>query len=117
MSKRHRREELVRPDGLLTALRDVFPDFGDEELAQDVRVGDANLHTIMTEFSSTFRPTSAEPSQLAALASLIGASVTVSDELENAFGTCFLEHLRQIDKGGALWTHFSPDVKAYVRAL
>jgi hypothetical protein len=114
MATRYRREDLVRPDGLLTALRDLFPDFGDEDLAQDVRAGGASLHTVMMEFSSTFQAASAQPSQLAGLAALIGQCVSIPDELESAVGTCLLEHLRQIDKSRALWTRLSPEVRTHI---
>ena len=116
MGPSYRREDLARPDALMTALRSLFPDFGDDELSQEVRSGDANLHTVMREFSSSFSAASAEPSQLTGLASLIGECIAASDDLENAVGTCFLEHLRQIDKGGLLWKRLSPEVKAYVGA-
>lgn len=114
MTTNYRREDLERPDGLLTALRSLFPNFGDQELLREVRSGEANLHAVMQEFSSSFRAASTEPSQLAGLACLIGQCVSARDDLENAVGTCFLEHLRQIDKGGLLWKRLSPEVRAYV---
>ena len=116
MAEKYLREVLTSPHGLLSALRDRFPSFGDEELWVDVLGGDADLHTVMREFSSYFEAPAAEPSQLAGLASLISQCVAVPDELENAVGTCFLEHLRQTDRCGTLWKCLSPDVKAYVRA-
>lgn len=115
MAVRYQREDLTSPAGLLSALQDLFPDFGDEELLEEVRSGDANLHTVMSDFSSSFNASSAEQSQLAGLASLISQCVAIPDRLENAVGTCFLEHLRQIDGGAFLWKCLSPEVKAYVR--
>lgn len=116
MAKQYPREELATPVGLLTALQDLFPDFSDDELAKDIRSGEASLHTVMREFSSAFRAASTKPPQLAGLASLVGQCVSASDELENAVDTCLLEHLRQIDKGGVLWAYLSPEVRAHVRA-
>lgn len=110
------RVDLVTPLGLMSALRDLFPDFGDEELEQEVQAGEASLHTVMREFLTSFRPAEREEKQLNRLASLVSQCVSMTDDLENAVGTCFLEHLRQVDKGRAFWKYLSPEVKEYVRA-
>jgi hypothetical protein len=115
MAVTHQREELVSPGGLLAALRSLFPTFGDEELLREISTGDASTHTVLMEFSGSFDAASAEPSQLAGLASLLRQCVAVPDCLENAAGTCFLEHLHQTDKRGLLWKLLSPVVFAYVR--
>ena len=106
----------MSPQGLLSALRGWFPQFGDGELLNEVETGEANLHTVMREFSS-FDFTSGTERQLTGLAALRRECVAETDLLENACGTCFLEHLRQIDKRKALWNVLPAEVQAYVRAL
>jgi hypothetical protein len=115
MAVRFTRDELASPASLLAALQALFPDFGDEELAADIQSGEANLHTIMMEFASFFRAAAAKPAQLSGLASLMGQCVAATDELENAVGTCFLEHVRQTDRPGIFWKCLSPDVKTYIQ--
>src|SRR3954464_8693661 len=102
MSNCYLREDLLNPEGLLSALRGLFPQFGDGELLNEVETGEANLHTIMHEFSS-FDFTAGTERQLTGLAALLRECVAERDLLENAVGTCFLEHLGQIDKGKSLW--------------
>jgi hypothetical protein len=57
----------------------------------------------MFEFSGQFDAAAAQRAQLSGLASLVNQAVATTDGLENAVGTCFLEHLRQIDRQGRLW--------------
>ncbi|MGH6862106.1 MAG: hypothetical protein ACRECY_17795 [Phyllobacterium sp.] len=115
MAVHYSREVLTEPIALLSALQNLFPDFVDEELVQDIHSGDAGLHTVIRAFASSFDASTARPSQLAGLARLIGHCVAFPDRLENAVGTCFLEHLHQIDGQGVLWKFLSPDVVAYMR--
>src|SRR5688572_23076487 len=110
------RDALTSPQGLASALRSLFPDFGDEELFEEIRSGEASLHSVMIEFSGQFNAAAAQSAQLSGLASLVSQSVATTDSLENAVGTCFLEHLRQVDRQGRLWKCLSPDVRAYIRA-
>jgi hypothetical protein len=115
MAVRHTRDDLATPDGLLTALQRLFPAFGDDELVAVVQSGEANLHTVVIEFSSSFDASASTQSQLTGLASLMSLCVAAKDELENAVGTCFLEHLRQLDRRRILWKYLSPDVRSYVQ--
>ncbi|NKC50312.1 hypothetical protein HED63_03810 [Ochrobactrum cytisi] len=99
MALQSSRELLFEPMNLLLELQRLFPDFIDETLVEDIRSGDASLHTVMIMFASSFDAKTANPSQLAGLATLIDRCITVPDRPENAIGTCFLEHLpRLIDK-------------------
>lgn len=115
MAVRYSRGDMASPGGLLAALQTVFPDFGDNELVADIHSSEANLHTVMREFSSSFKAAEATPQQLTGLSSLLSEVVTATDELENAVGTCFLEHLRQIDPRGILWACLAAEVRNYVR--
>ena len=82
---------------LWTLLTEIFPGFSahceDEEIQPDT-----TLHFVMSDFTTYFsgnRDTLSE-SQLRKLAQFINDAVAVDDNLENAVGTCFLEHLRQV---------------------
>ena len=84
-------------DELWTVLTEIFPGFSahceDEEIQPET-----TLHFVMTDFTTYFggnRDTFSE-SQLRKLALFINNAVSVGDNLENAIGTCFLEHLRQV---------------------
>ena len=115
MAARYHRSELLSAKGLLAALGSIFPEFGDEELIREIEAGEASLHAIMREFAYSFRAATSTRAQLIDLASLVGQATAETDTLENAVGTCFLEHLHQIDRQGMLWEYLSPEVKAYVR--
>ena len=109
------RQQMQEPAGLLSTLRGIAPDFGDPEFLGDVETGEANLHTVWTEFGSYFLPEAWEPAKLSRLATLVHECVAVQDNLENATGTCFLEHLRQRDRRGVFRRYLSPEVKDYMR--
>ena len=115
MALLYSREMLIEPNALLLALQSIFPDFGGEELFEDIRAGEASLHTIMIAFASWFDAKAAKPSQLSGLAALIGHCVSIPNHLENAVATCLLEHLHQIDKQGILGKFLSLDVVTYLR--
>lgn len=117
MAVKFDRAVLQAPEGLLATLQSLFPDFGDDELRDAVRSDDASLHMVMAEFASSFRPNALSSQQLDSLASLISCSVSVSDNLENAVGTCFLEHLHQVDREAIFMKQLPNDVRAYLRRL
>ncbi|QOV93023.1 hypothetical protein [Novosphingobium sp. ES2-1] len=100
---------------MASALTEIFSDFWDDETQENYLDGDCTLHTVMFEFSSYFVAASANPAQLQWLARLIEECIAIDDSLENAIGTCFLEHLPAIDREGHLTRHFSPAVKHYIR--
>lgn len=115
MALQSSRQLLFEPMNLLLELQRLFPDFVDETLVEDIRSGDASLHTVMMTFASSFDAKMANPSQLAGLATLIDLCIAVPDRLENAIGTCFLEHLHQIDRQKTLLKFLSPGVLTYLR--
>jgi hypothetical protein len=110
---RYQRDALTTPRGLLSALQDLFPDFGDEELSQDIETGEASLHAVIAEFRGFFSSAASTDRQLTSLSTLIAECVRTPDLLENAVGTCLLEALERNDR---LWKFLSPEVKAYARA-
>ena len=109
------RDQIADVSGLLAALCQIFPDAGgfpSEELVDEIASGDANHHTILSEFRSTFREEQASAEQIEALAKLAELSFSLPDTLENAWMTCFFEH-RQ--RRGPLWSALSTEAKTYVK--
>ena len=85
------------PKELWTLLTEIFPGFS-ADCEDDEIQADTTLHFVMTNFTSYFsgnRETFSEL-QLKKLAHFINGAVAVDDNLENAVGTCFLEHLHQV---------------------
>jgi len=115
MAETNSRQALMAPLGLMSALGQLFPDFPDECLREDVQAGEASLHTVMTDFGSTFDAASSDEAQLRGLAEIVSECVREIDVLENAVGTCFLEHLRQRDRRSIFRKYLSPEVKTYMR--
>ena len=67
------------------------------------------------DFFSSARKNSSER-QLKALGRLINEVVAKDDTLENAFSSCLLEHLRQIDEYKSLAPYISPKAKERTHA-
>ena len=111
-----RRQEIEEPADLLSVLRGIAPDFGDPEFLDDVETGEATVHTVWREFGDYFLPEAWETDRLSKLATLVHECVVVQDDLENATGTCFLEHLRQRDRRDVFRRYLSPEVKDYMRS-
>jgi hypothetical protein len=109
------REDLMSPEALLSAPRELFPQFGDDELVEDVASGEATLLPVMSDVCSEFDAIRSEERQLAQLASLLQECVRIEDNLENAVGTCFLEHVDRSARHNPLWSHLAPEVKTYIR--
>ena len=81
---------------LWTLLTGIFPSFVEDCSEEEVQ--DETLHFVMRNFTPYFsgnREAFSER-QIKALARFINDVVAVDDNLENAVGTCFLEHLRQV---------------------
>jgi len=88
------REDILTASGLLNALKQLFPnltDFPDEDLIADIVAGEAGHHAVLRGFRCSFREEHADDVQLASLARLIGLSLSVQDNIENAWMTCFIE--------------------------
>lgn len=84
------------PDALLERLAAVFPMFVAHTSDDDAQA--TSFHSVMMEFTVFFgrAAQSASAKQLRALSELILEATAHPGELENAIGTCFLEHLHQI---------------------
>jgi hypothetical protein len=99
---------------LLASLKGIFPQFGQEDVVEDVKgADDTGLHCVMRHFTYYFgaNHTRFSERQLTALGKLLDEAVKVDDKLENAVATCMLEHLRQINAYKALSPYLSKKAK------
>lgn len=107
-----------KPVELLTLLKEIFPQFGQKDMADEIREADNTaLHCIMRHFTSYLgaNRTQFSEQQLAVLGQLLNEAVTVKDRLENAVSTCMLEHLRQVNAHKALYAYLSEEAKKQMR--
>jgi hypothetical protein len=82
------------PRELISALVKTFPGYSFEETDGET----PTLHRVMADFCTYFASNnnSFAEKQIKEFAQLVNAAVDAGGDLENAFGTCFLEHLGQI---------------------
>jgi hypothetical protein len=100
------------PEELLRALFSIFPNFRTMYSAPQNDVGSsvepvATYHSIMAEFTPTFVAQRVAAAQLAKFGELVNFAVSQGGALENAFATCFLEHLVQIGAEDILGPYLS----------
>jgi hypothetical protein len=96
------------PEALLEELFIIFPEY---RAAYDDPIHDdtPTYHSVLMAFTPFFGGRSATFSerQLRAFADLVNAAVAAGGSLENAFGTCLLEHLHQIQASRILRPYLS----------
>jgi hypothetical protein len=99
------------PEQLLEELFRIFPEYR-AELSGPIHDGLA-FHSVLMAFTPFFGKASGTFSedQLKAFGSLVSAGVESGGPLENAFGTCLLEHLGQI----RAWRAFRPYLSKVAR--
>lgn len=97
---------------LLDALVDIFPDYRFERDEYDI--APVNFHAVMADFIYFFGKNneSLNEKQLRDFGSLINRIIELGGELENAFATCFLEHLRQLRIDKPLSSYLSREAKS-----
>ena len=90
----------------------IFPGFAEACPEEDAQL-DATLHSVMRAFTPYFSGNREALSQrqIKSLAHFINEAVAVDDKLENAVGTCFLEHLRQVSSYKVLASFLSRKAK------
>jgi len=94
----------------------VFPDFANDCTREELS-NETTFHLVMIDFASYFGTGErSSQAQLERLGAFVNEAVMLDDNLENAVGTCFLEHLRQIQGYRALAPYLSPRAKAKIRA-
>ena len=105
------------PEELLDRLFSIFPEY---RASYDGPIHDEapSFHSVLVGFASDFSGSlaSAPPRQLGELGAMASAAVAAGGDLENAFGTCLLEHLHQIKAKQALWPYLSPAARAATKA-
>jgi len=96
------------PEQLLEVLCGMFPDFRQYH-GREVEAATPTYHSVLRVFTCFFGTgrTAFSENQMRALAELVNGAVTEGGLLENAIGTCMLEHLRQIGCERILRPHLS----------
>ena len=82
------------PEELQEALYAIFPEY--RARYSPIHDDGPSYHSVLIAFSTLFDAASCSQEQLRAFGALISEAVAQEGELENAFGTCLLEHLHQI---------------------
>ncbi|HZR21512.1 MAG TPA: hypothetical protein VFE51_29795 [Verrucomicrobiae bacterium] len=104
------------PEQLLEELFEIFPEcrpsyrpFHDDALT---------FHSVLLSFNPlvTTALSTCSKSQLLAFANLVNAALKGGGALENAFNTCFLEHLGQLGALKTLQPHLSKLAREKTRA-
>ena len=116
-----------RPQETLRQLSEVFPDFPKQWEEEGAPAEDGLVdgvyyewthHAVLSQFLAFFaqRHNSFTEGQLRRLGDWINKAVRQEDEIENAVGTCFLEHMRQVRIDRVLAPYLSPAAKHKARA-
>ena len=104
------------PEQLRDELRAIFPDYifqpEDDESQQFTH------HRLLLDFISFYSAGNMlfTARQRKCLGKLVNEAVDAGGQLENAFGTCFLEHLGQVNAQKPLVTFLSPASKRRLHA-
>src|SRR5260221_4679099 len=105
------------PEELLKELFNIFPDYRDCHIADNDGY-DPTCHSVLRDFTCFFGKNSRSFSekQLRSFGTLVSEAVAQAGPLENAFGTCFLEHLHQIKAERVLRPYLSKMTRGKTRA-
>jgi hypothetical protein len=92
------------PEELLEELFVIFPQYR-ASYRGPIHNEAPTFHSVLIGFTPCFGAASASCSaaQLREFGALVNEAVAKEGPLENAFGTCLLEHLHQIKSARALW--------------
>ena len=107
---------LHSPDELLDKLFTIFPDFCasyEGPLYEEPLSYDSVLTAFTSDFGVQFR--SSTDDQFCAFAALLHAAVSAGGELERAFSTCFLQHLREVDVDRVFWPYLSSATREHIK--
>lgn len=98
-------------------MRAIFPESCAKPL-YDIDIAPPSYHSILIEFTTFFGKENASFSedQLRSLGRMVNDAVAQGDLLENAFATCFLEHLCRIKSEKMLRPHLSQAARQLTRA-
>src|SRR5262245_37012089 len=105
------------PEALVEELFTIFPEY---RVAYDGPIHDdtPTFHSVLMAFTAFFggQIASFSERQLRTFGDLVNASVEAGGLLENAFGTCLLEHLHQIGAGRAFRPYLSASARERTHA-
>jgi hypothetical protein len=96
------------PEALIEDLFAIFPEYRADHDAV-IHDDTPTYHSVLMAFTPFFgrRSASFSDQQLRAFGELVNVGVAAGGSLENAFGTCFLEHLYQIRASQVLRPYLS----------
>jgi len=105
------------PEELLNRLFVIFPQFRNQ-YDGSIRDQSSTYHSVLMAFTPFFGSelASFSQAQLRSFGELINEAVKQNDVLENALGTCLLEHLHQIKAEHVLKPHLSKIAREKTRA-
>lgn len=106
------------PQELLKQLVKIFPDYEFEWDAYGYGPTDFSYHSLLMDFTTYYgsKNSDFDERQVRACADLVNTAVDAGGNLENAFATCFLEHLGQVGAKKTLKKHLSNAAKDRLRA-
>lgn len=103
------------PEQLLEELFAIFPEYR-AHYTGPIHDDEPSFHSVLIGFSGETGLATASEAQLLAFAELVNAAVENGGLLENAFGTCLLEHLGQLGARKKLWPHLCKVARERTRA-
>ena len=105
------------PEQLLEELFRVFPQYR-TAYSGSIHDGPASFHSVLIDFTPFFGKmlVSFSEDQLKRFGALVSRAVDAGGPLENAFGTCLLEHLGQIRAGKLFRPYLSKVAREKTRA-
>jgi len=105
------------PEHLIEELFEIFPLYR-TSYSGPIHDDTPSFHSVLMAFTPFFgaEKSSFSEAQLRAFCVLINTAVAAGGSLENAFGTCLLEHLHQIKASKILRPHLSELAREKMRA-
>ncbi len=107
---------LYSPDELLDRLFAIFPVFRasyEGSLYDQPLSYDSVLTAFTSDFGVQFRDSTDD--QFRAFATLVDEALSAGGELEHAFSTCFLQHLREVDVDRVFWPYLSSAAREHIK--
>ena len=105
------------PEELLDTLFRIFPEYR-TRYPGPIHDYPPSYHSVLISFTPFFGAelTSFSKAQLRSFGNMVSKAVAQGGQLENAFGTCFLEHLHHIRAERAMRTYLSKAARQMTHA-